>query len=171
MVSTTVEPPQHPRQGDTHSFLRVVYYFNVYNIVSYLTHGLYPHASGFLYLQNPYPWKTHTHRHGYVGNGTGRGREYHGYKKPAGKCHGLLRGTGTGCQVCTLQKPVPVPRVDGFWLEFKLRSKQHQHKVDVIHLQQTSPDMTTWWHPVPNIEGMAQKSSRSQFLRLKERKS
>ena len=41
-------------------------------------------------------------------------REYHVYEKPAGKCHRLLRGTGPGCQVCTLRKPVPVPRVDGF---------------------------------------------------------
>ena len=41
-------------------------------------------------------------------------RDCHGYEKPAGKCHRLLWGTGPGCQVCTLRKPVPVPRVDGF---------------------------------------------------------
>ena len=41
-------------------------------------------------------------------------RDCRGYEKPAGKCHGLLQGTGPGCQVCTLRKPVPVPRVDGF---------------------------------------------------------
>jgi len=35
-------------------------------------------------------------------------RDCHGYKKPAGKCHGYVQGTGTGTDFCTLQKPVPV---------------------------------------------------------------
>jgi hypothetical protein len=40
-----------------------------------------------------------------------KGRDCHGYEKPAGKCCGFFRGTGTGWEFRTLQKPVPVPRV------------------------------------------------------------
>ncbi len=66
-------------------------------------------------------------------------RDCHGYKKPAGKCHGLLRGTGPGCQVCTLWKPIPMPRVDRFWLELKLRSKWHQRNTGFSHSLQSTP--------------------------------
>ncbi len=56
-----------------------------------------------------------------------------------GKCHGLLQGTGPGCQVCTLRKPIPVPQVDGFWLELKLRLKWHQRNTGLSHSLQSTP--------------------------------
>jgi len=34
-------------------------------------------------------------------------RDWHGFEKPAGKCHGLAWGTGTGWVYPTLAKPVP----------------------------------------------------------------
>ncbi len=39
------------------------------------------------------------------------GRECHGYKKPAGKCHGLPWDMGTGSQNCTQEKSIPQPWV------------------------------------------------------------
>ncbi len=54
-------------------------------------------------------------------------RDCQGYKKPAGKCHGFLRGTGMDRDICNPQKPVLQVRVWWVWSDFKLRSKQRQH--------------------------------------------
>jgi hypothetical protein len=56
-------------------------------------------------------------------------RDWHGFEKPAGKCRGLARGTGTGWAHPTLAKPVPAQRVDGLPRKFKLRSKRDQRPV------------------------------------------
>ena len=42
---------------------------------------------------------------GVIGNDVAR--DWHGFEKPAGKCCGLVWGTGTGWVYPTLAKPVP----------------------------------------------------------------
>ena len=51
------------------------------------------------------------HRNSHLGAWS---REWHGFWKPAGKCHGFTWGTGTGWEFLTRRKPVPVAGVDGF---------------------------------------------------------